>query len=156
VQCILVNLPNWIEALAALGIVVLTYLTLVVLKDYAAETKKIAKASVSQLENAQMPFLVIVQKPRTADFLGGWVIENQGPGSAINATWSYTQGGRIVRPIPALGPRAIHSVQNEYPQIVGNQAGIEIDYESLSGLKYQTLITWNEDALVIRFNPPRP
>src|ERR1700674_2994630 len=63
---------------------------------------------------------------------------------------------RIVRPIPALGPRAIHSVQNEYPQIVGNQARIEIDYESLSGLKYQTLITWNEDALVIRFNPPRP
>jgi len=143
VQCILINLPNWIEALAALGIVALTYLTLVVLKDYAADTKTIAKASASQLENAQMPFLVVVPQ-------SGWVIENQGFGPAINATLAYTQTGRVIRPIPALAPRATHNVQNEFPQLAGKP--LSIDYESLSGARYQTLITWgNEGSPIVKF-----
>jgi hypothetical protein len=126
VQCILVNLPNWIEALAALGIVALTYLTLVVLKDYAADTKTIAKASASQLENAQMPFLVVVPQ-------NGWVIENQGFGPAINATLAFTQTGRVIQPLPALAPGATHNVQNEFPQLHGQP--LSIDYESLSGAR---------------------
>jgi hypothetical protein len=147
VQCILVNLPSWIEAVAALSLVALTYLTLVVLKDYAADTKTIAKASASQLENVQMPFLVVVPKLQ-----GGWVIENQGFGPAINATWAYTQAGKVIRPIPALAVGATHNVQNEFPQLVGNPLGVSIDYESLSGLKYQTLITWgNEGSPIIKF-----
>lgn len=144
-QCIFVNLPNWIEALAAVGIVALTYLTLVVLKDYAADTKTIAKASASQLENAQMPFLVVVPTLQ-----GGWVIENQGFGPAINATLAYTQTGRVIRPIPALAPRATHNVQSEFPQLHGKP--LSIDYESLSGARYQTLITWGtEGSPVIEF-----
>jgi hypothetical protein len=154
-QCILINLPNWIEALAALGIVLLTYLTLVVLKGYAADTSMIARASASQLENARMPFLVVVQKPRTSDFQGGWVIENQGFGPATNATWTYHQAGRTIRPLPALAPTAIHDVQNEFSQLVGNPQGVSIDYKSLSGLQYQTIITWgNEGSLVIEFRSP--
>lgn len=75
------------EALAALGLVALTYLTLIVLKQYAADTKLIAKASGSQL--------------------------------------------------------------------VGNPLGVSIDYESLSGFKYQTLIKWgSEGSPVIQFNLP--
>jgi hypothetical protein len=147
VQCILANLPNWIEALAALGLVGLTYLTLVVLRDYAADTKTIAKASASQLENAQKPFLVVVPTLQ-----GGWVIENQGFGPAINATWAYTQAGKVIRQIPALAVGATHNVQNEFPQLVGNPLGVSIDYESLSGLKYQTLITWgNEGSPIVKF-----
>ena len=145
-QCIftnLTNLPNWVEALAALGIVVLTYLTLIVLKDYAADTKTIAKASASQLENAQMPFLVVVPH-------GGWVIENQGFGPAINAMLAYTQTGRVIQPLPALAPRATHDLQHEFPQLHGKP--LSIDYESVSGLKYQTLITWgSEGAPIIKF-----
>jgi hypothetical protein len=145
-QCILINLPNWIEALAALGLLALTYLTLVVLKDYAADTKLIARASGSQLEAVQMPFLVVVPH-------NGWVIENQGFGPAINATLAYSETGRVIQPLPALAPRATHSVQNEFPQLHGKP--LRIDYESLSGLKYQTLITWgNEGSPVIQFNLP--
>ncbi len=152
-QCTLVNLPNWIEAFAALGIVVLTYLTLVVLKDYASDTKTIAKASASQLENAQMPFLAVVLKAEDVvrRFPGGWVIENQGFGPAINATWSYTQYGLVIRPLPALPPTAIYDVQNIFPQLIGNPPGVSIDYESLSGLRYQTLITWGEGSPIIKF-----
>lgn len=50
-QAIVTNLPNWIQAGSAVAIVVLTFLTLLVLRDYAADTKKIAKASVTQVEN---------------------------------------------------------------------------------------------------------
>jgi hypothetical protein len=57
---ILVNLPNWVEALAAVAIGVLTYRSLLVLGDYAADTKTIAGGSASQTENAQKPFLVLL------------------------------------------------------------------------------------------------
>jgi hypothetical protein len=61
-------MTNWIEALAAVvaasaavGVMRLTYLSLVVLKAYAADTKKIAEASVSQREDSQMPFLTTLR-----------------------------------------------------------------------------------------------
>ena len=55
-------LSNWIQALASVGIVVLTILTLIVLRRYAADTKTIAKVSASQTENATMPILVVVKR----------------------------------------------------------------------------------------------
>jgi hypothetical protein len=143
------NLPNWIEALAALSIVALTYRTLVVLKGYAADTKTIAKASSSQIENAQMPFLVV------APTQSGWAIENQGFGPSINATWTYREAGTkatmVVCQIPALAPKEFHNVQNEFSQLIGNSE-VSIDYESLSGLKYQTLITWTEGSQIVKFD----
>lgn len=152
IQCILANLPNWIQALAAVCIVPLTLLTLIVLKRYAADTKKIARASASQLENSEMPFLAIVQHQ-----LNGWIIENQGFGPAINGSWSYVQGGRHTHQIPSLAPKATHTIQNLFAPVVANQAGIEIAYESLSGLKYRTVMTWERgDARVIQMRFERP
>jgi hypothetical protein len=87
-QCILRNLPNWIQALAAMSIVGLTLVTLIVLKHYAADTKTIARASVSQLETSQMPFLAVIMRPNTTHSNGGWGVENQGFGPAINVTYS--------------------------------------------------------------------
>ena len=63
--CYAVGWPNLIQAVAATAITVLTLLTLIVLKRYASDTKTIASASVSQLENSQMPFLAIVMRPST-------------------------------------------------------------------------------------------
>jgi hypothetical protein len=87
--------PEWVEALAAVAVTVLTLLTLIVLKDYAKDTKKIAKASVhqadisvQQTEDAQKPFVALIEKPgdREARFSGGWCIENQGFGPALKPT----------------------------------------------------------------------
>jgi hypothetical protein len=44
------DLPSWIQALAALSLVILTFLTLIVLRKYAADTKKIANISFMQVE----------------------------------------------------------------------------------------------------------
>lgn len=83
--CVFVNIPEWIEALAAVAIVVLTLLTLLVLRDYAADTKTIAKVSLSQAEDMQKPFLVLLSKPQELNrHGGGWALENQGFGPAIN------------------------------------------------------------------------
>jgi hypothetical protein len=58
----MIDLPSWIQAIAAVGIVILTGATLLVLKDYAADTKTIAKVSAAQTENSQMPFLAVIMK----------------------------------------------------------------------------------------------
>src|ERR1700723_1098395 len=85
-QSIFANIPNWIEALS--------YLTLIVLKGYAADTKTIAMASASQTENAQKPFVALVTKNAVParHFVGGWAIENQGFGSALDIRHSEPQG----------------------------------------------------------------
>jgi hypothetical protein len=119
-QCILGTLPNWIQALAAISIVGLTLITLIVLKHYAADTKTIARASVSQLENSQMPFLAVIMRPNTVHSTGGWGIENQGFGPAINVLYSST--GHKDTPHMALGsmPRgdiqAVHADIEEVTQ----------------------------------------
>ena len=87
-QCILANLPGWIQTLAAVSIVILTLLTLIVLRRYAADTKTIADASASQTENCQMPFLAVAMTEGTPAGPGGWIIQNQGFGPAINISYS--------------------------------------------------------------------
>ena len=66
--------------------VILSGATLVILYGYARDTKTIAEKSVEQVENAQMPFLALVSKEADVrpHFTGGWVLENQGSGAALN------------------------------------------------------------------------
>jgi|GEM_PF-5359990 len=70
-QCVLANLPSWIQAFAALCLVLLTLLTLIELKKYVRDTNKIADASVSQLETSQMPFLAVAAGEQSG---AGWGI----------------------------------------------------------------------------------
>jgi len=98
-QCFLGN-PNWIQ-------VVLTGVTLIVLCVYVYDTRRIAQASVAQAENSQKPFLVLLPKP--AEFErhgGGWALENQGFGPAMNIRHSDIGGGgsleRMFERLPRL------------------------------------------------------
>jgi hypothetical protein len=156
-QCLMSNLPSWIQALAAVGIVGLTLATLMVLKDYAGDTKTIASASASQIENSQMPFLAVRQKEQenVPNQAGGWVLENQGSGPAININYRFHhQGAEIVRHQPPISPGAQRSVHNDFTNATGDPAGFEIRYESLSGLEYRTYITWEAGVMQIRFQRP--
>jgi hypothetical protein len=63
-------MPNWIQALAAAALVILTWRSLLVLRGYAKDTKTIAdksveqiEKSVQQMENSQKPFLALIFKP---------------------------------------------------------------------------------------------
>jgi hypothetical protein len=103
-------------------------------------------ASGSQLEHSQMPFLAVVMRPDPPN--KGWGLENQGSGPAINGTWSYVQGGKHTHPVAALAPGARLDIHNAFAAVYGNQGGIQIQYESLSGVKYQTNITWGADGVM--------
>jgi hypothetical protein len=147
IQSILANLPNWIQAVAAAGIAILTLLTLLVLKRYAADTKTIASASVTQIENSQMPFLALAMSYSIQNQPAGWVLENQGPGPAINVKFVQLEGGKGVRSIPPIGPEKMCELYPEIGNAAGEKAPMQIDYESLSGSSCRTVITW-EGALM--------
>jgi hypothetical protein len=98
----------------------LTYLTLVVLKDYAADTKTIAKASASQLEDAPIPFLVVVQKPRTPDFQGGWFIENPRIRACHQCDVDRSCVLRVIRDTATPGNPDVHCVRLLGVYVVSN------------------------------------
>jgi hypothetical protein len=60
-----------------------------------------------------------------------------------------------MQPIPPLATGDRYNVHNHYMQAVGGPGGFEIQYESLSGLKYRTLIAWGDQgSAVIKFERP--
>jgi hypothetical protein len=100
-------------------------------------------AGGTQLENSQMPFLAVVMRQEQ-----GWGLENQGLGPAINGRWTYVQAGRQTHPIAVLAPGGWINIHNTFAAVYGNQAGVQIQYESLSGVHYQTNITWGADGMM--------
>ena len=130
--------------------------TLRVLRKYASDTETIATASVTQTERAQMPFLAVTSKPYLPGQVTGWCIENQGFGPAVNIKCTYEHHGSVVKSVLPLAVQGVESFPN-FSEVVGNPLGFEIQYESLSGRKYRTLITWDEEGKMrTRFEGPLP
>lgn len=170
---------EWIEAIAtAIGglatavLAYLTYRTLIVLRDYAADTKQLAKTSIDQLESSQKqleashkqleasreqlessqtPFLALVEIQTENPASKNYRLANQGSGPAVNVEgtitwWTERDGSKIERQCIGAG----ESVGIGY-----DKKGIgtaQIDYESLSGKKYQTLIQMGGYTRFIRIN----
>ncbi len=126
---VLAAIPSWIQAGAALSIVGLTGWTLKVLRDYAADTKRIANDSATQAERAQMPFLGLGSNSK-----GEWLLQNQGFGPAINVMYNdYTNGEKT-------NPRSLLGILGAGQSQLVTLTGIAIDYQSLSGKKYETMV----------------
>src|SRR5438128_6468073 len=122
------DLPSWIQALAAACLVILTLLTLIVLRRYAADTKKIADVSASQTESSQMPFLAVVMRADTFDSRGGWGIENQGFGPAINVSYGTDAAhGQSIGPLPKGN---IHPAHADIADAFNLKQRVLIEYQS--------------------------
>jgi len=146
---VLVDFPNWIEALSAFALVVLTLLTLLVLRDYAADTKTIAKASASQTEDAQKPFLVLLTKYRITGEV--WTVENQGFGPAINIRHSEAGGsGEFTENVNPLA-KGEYVFLDTFDINVMRNYGFTVEYESLSGTKYRTVVVWEDGVMRTTF-----
>ena len=122
-------------------LVAFTGLTLLVLIRYAYDTFKIARASVSQTENSQMPFLTVAMLERRQEAQGGWAIENQGFGPALNIHYSRydpagTETQRWMAPLAAGA--AYRAAHDDIANAFANDRQFNIHYESLSGRKYWT------------------
>jgi hypothetical protein len=151
-QSILSNLPNWIQALAAISIVGLTLATLIVLKDYATDTKDIARASVSQLEDSQMPFLAVIMRESLPGNAGGWGIENQGFGPATNVSFGtgHSDAGR--RHLGSMPRGNVQAVHYDVEDAFKSAQQVVIEYESLSGLKYRTIVKNIDGVMKTKFH----
>ncbi len=126
-------------------LVVLTTLTLLVFIRYAYDTYRIAKSSVAQTENSHMPFLAVAQQENIQGRQGGWILQNQGFGPALNAIYPlYDANGRKYshRFIAPLSQGAEYSaVHNDIAEALNSGRDFEIVYESLSGHSYRTVVT---------------
>jgi hypothetical protein len=142
----MIDWPSWIQAISALGIVILTGATLLVLKDYAADTKTIAKVSTSQTESSQMPFLVVVHHE-------GFCIQNQGFGPAINILYSGDDGGNVTvkKSIPPLGIGEARAMHYEIDRVLDRWRVFEIEYQSLSGGNYGTRVSMEDGQMRVEF-----
>jgi hypothetical protein len=147
IACDISMWPNWIQAGAAVALVLLTLATLRVLKRYAHDTATIAGVSASQTENSQMPFLTVTWTEPDPPIAAGWEIHNQGFGPALNVRFSiYSNEGverwRSIADIAKGASRSdfhdqirLHIHQNDT-----NNRTFTIKYSSLSGRAYRTTV----------------
>lgn len=139
---------DWIQAGAAVAIACLTAWTLSVLRDYAADTKRIANVSASQTERSQMPFLTIAWwegPPNSGE--GGWEIQNQGVGPALSVRFSFHHPPAVNawRSIADIAPgKGRRDFNNVIAPVLQNQnhpdRTLVIEYSSLSGRQYRTTV----------------
>jgi len=153
IACFFANLPSWIQALVAVGALILAAWSLIVLRDYAADTKKIANASVSQTENSQKPFLAVIMREHLQDNPGGWGIENQGFGPAINVRYSgHVRGNPAIATAtePITLGKTVPLHQDIADAFNSNQVFV-LEYESLSGVRYRTRVEMVENEMRTTF-----
>jgi hypothetical protein len=142
------DLPNWIQAGATIVLTGITGWTLKVLREYAADTKRMAQSSVEQSENAQMPFVVLAEQtgPHRTCL---WMIHNQGFGPAVNIYHSRWRGPAVpnmMTATPPLAPTEKTMIDDNSANIRTENDGFRIEYESLSGRKYRTVVFQHGDV----------
>jgi|SRR5579872_2477996 len=155
-QSFLHDLPSWLQAISALFLVGLTAATLWVLCGYADDTKKIANVSASQTENSQMPFLAVILRPNH----GGWSVQNQGSGPALNISYDTFQMGAAlpgsITPLASGEVYELHGVvANAFANAIADHRVIDLRYNSLSGAQYRTIVRYEGNATRTEFLRPQ-
>jgi hypothetical protein len=127
--------------------VVLTFLTLIVLRRYAKDTRDIARFTAQQLENSQRPFLVLefrnAGQGRPADIPDLADIRNRGTGTALNI--EYKTPGQAEPANRWPNPLATNAESKiSFPQIKRQgwqlEHGLVLEYDSVSGRRYRTTV----------------
>jgi len=142
------NLPNWIQAITSIVLTLATIATFVALIFYVRDTRRIAKNSSDQIENSQMPFVVLAEQTgpeRTCR----WMIHNQGFGPAVNIyhnRWLGSAAPNMMTSTPPLASTQKNLVDDNSANIRTEKPGFVIEYESLSGKKYRTIVFQHGDV----------
>jgi hypothetical protein len=95
-----------------------------------------------------MPFLAVVMRENTIHSSGGWGIENQGFGPAMNSFFSAPPVGRSIHTV-AQG--TIIPVHYDVDDAFRAKQPVVLEYESLSGLKYRTTVTLPDGVMQTHF-----
>jgi hypothetical protein len=142
------DVPNWIHAIAAVPLVIVTTWTLVVLRKYAADTKSMAKNSSEQIENAQMPFVALVMGSSPSR---PWIIKNQGFGPALNIVHTEFDGTKnTMRWTTPLAPGEESVISLASGGLI-HTIGFTVEYESLGGKQFRTITKQTSGQLQTTF-----
>lgn len=147
-----INLPTWIQAGADVLLAFVTTWTLIVLRDYARDNKKIAENSSAQIENSQMPFVTIILRSEPGPT--PWAIKNQGFAPALNIYRSRSDGSDkkpMMQWTTPLAPGEEAHVSQGDANLMQSSDGFIVEYESLSGRKFRTVTFWNGPNLKVTF-----
>jgi hypothetical protein len=159
--------PAWVQVYWSAALTALSFATFLVLCLYAWDTRKLAKASVAQVENAQMPFLALVKAEKEVDpskaqlplsshsFLA-WAIQNQGNAAAVNIKVCYECANRTANQSNS-SPESLNPISADSHTFIklppsAQIVSCSIEYESLDGRKYQTEITTLNNELHLVFH----
>jgi hypothetical protein len=147
------GIPEWIQAIATVAILPLTVWSLLILKKYAADTKRIADDSASQVERSYVPFLAVITKPIPgASKNENWFLENQGFGPALNIVRirHFPDSNSQMLAESPIGARSDVRI-DRFTADGFNQHGFTAEYESLSGKKYRTVVIWPNGEMQTKF-----
>ena len=159
---------DFLQAYASWALVVLTFFMLLVLCIYAWDTRQIARVSIEQLHNAQMPYLALVQKWHNSALR--WAIENQGNSAALNikvkGDYTFRQiGDKTFVKSDQNKPHDPMKLENNNTIPAGRYEALDcprtpinepilsckIEYNSLEGRRFVTDVVYQNDTLVTQF-----
>jgi hypothetical protein len=144
---VVANILTAVQAIASVVLAILTGWTLYILRQYAADTKRLAEAgnaqlelSRKQLEASETPVIMIRPKgehinPQVLP-AAIWLVENQGSGLAFDVQGEIIddQGNKVARFERAVMRK---DVPEPYWATI-NIRGAFFSYKSLSGTRYET------------------
>jgi len=154
---------GWVQVGLNLLLLVLTIISLCVLWQYARDTKqlaldtrKLAEQGKEQLENAQMPFVVLNKKANEYLKTTTWAFDNQGWGTALNIEGSCKIAGDedgdsedINLDLSSLAAGNFEILV--HPNLFAVISEYELKYQSLSGMRYATNMKLEDDKEVTTF-----
>jgi hypothetical protein len=85
-------LGTWALVFVTLALVIVTFLTLIKVRDYARDTNKLVALTEKQSEAAIAPFLAIIRNPNDRSDKG-YFFKNQGRGPALNVRYRPAANG---------------------------------------------------------------
>jgi hypothetical protein len=129
-----------IQAVAAVGALIAALAGFVVLCIYAADTKKIARATLQQSQAVLLPFLGLTVENKDDHIRAEWHIKNYGSGPAVNIRYTPIDPIELVgqkAPILPGETRKLCSANGEDRKRLGEalraSSGFEIRYNSVAG-----------------------
>jgi hypothetical protein len=144
------DLSPLVQTIVSISSLIVAVVTLVILVQYARDTKTLAKSSTEQLEQSYVPY-VTVSDQRNTGLMWRLSFINEGKAPAVHIEITYKkydhelEDGEIVfKPITLrINDLAVGARPFDLQDRLSSRDGIVVKYESLTGQSYETKVGLN-------------